>query len=80
LDTGVSYALVPKKDFEKITEVFSLFGVTCTEPKKSTFVSTHKCKCSNFDSLPSIQMTLLDQKFKSKIFKLPKESYMQKVG
>lgn len=84
LDTGMSYALVPQKDFEKLLTEMSNFGVSCVQPKDQDLVSTHTCTCKDYNALPDIQFdfssTPGQNEGPSKALKLPKESYMEKVG
>ena len=50
LDTGVSYSIIPSKDFETIeNELTSSYNVTFKAPSDSTNVSTHTCDCPNYD-------------------------------
>jgi hypothetical protein len=81
MDTGVSYAIIPSNDFDKVKNSLADYGVKCSEPKDSSLVSTQKCQCSDYSSLPDIQMTLMDKDTNNmKAFSLPKESYMEKAG
>ena len=65
MDTGVSYAIIPSRDFEAIkTELTNSYNVTFKAPEDSTNVSTYKCQCADYDKLPDIQIAL-DQKEKS---------------
>jgi len=44
MDTGVSYAIIPSRDFEAIkTELTNSYNVTFKAPEDSTNVSTYKC-------------------------------------
>jgi hypothetical protein len=59
LDTGVSYAIIPSHDFEKIKdELTNNYNVTFEAPKDSTNVSTYHANCQDYDSLPDIQIAL----------------------
>lgn len=81
LDTGVSYAIIPQQDFDKVKTSLADYGVKCNEPESSSLVSTQKCQCPDYNSLPEIQMTLMDKDSGNmKAFSLPKESYMEKQG
>lgn len=68
MDTGVSYAIIPSKDFEAIKDTLTnSYNVTFTAPKDSSNVSTYNCKCIDYDSLPDIQIALdLQEKGTSK--------------
>ena len=83
MDTGVSYAIIPSDDFITIKDMLNeTYHVTCTEPEKSSLVSTYKCKCPDFNSLPDIQISLQQtytNSADSKVFTLPRESYMERV-
>ena len=81
MDTGLSYAIIPTKDFDKVKSQLSEYGVKCSEPQSSSLASTQKCECPDYNSLPSIQMTFKDRDSgNTKDFSLPKESYMEKEG
>ena len=80
IDTGVSYAIIPTKDFLAIEEGLKKYGVNCKEPANSSLTSTYTCKCDKYDELPDITINIKDspkEDAKSKRFTLPKESYME---
>lgn len=54
LDTGVSYAIIPTKDFMAIETALKGYGVLCIEPKESSLVSTYSCSCDSYESIPDI--------------------------
>ena len=73
--------IIPSNDFDKVKNSLADYGVKCSEPKDSSLVSTQKCQCPDYNSLPDIQMTLMDKDTNNmKAFSLPKESYMEKAG
>ena len=85
IDTGVSYALIPSRDFETITEGLKTYGVSCKPPsgEGQAMVAVSDCQCANFDALPSISIGLAASDATRsfvKQFDLPKESYMQHDG
>ena len=63
IDTGVSYALIPSRDFETITEGLKTYGVTCKPPSGAgqAMVAVADCECANFETLPSISIGLAAQ-------------------
>lgn len=59
MDTGVSYAIIPSKDFESIKNVLTeSYNVTFKAPEDSTNVSTYHCQCADYENLPDIQIAL----------------------
>jgi len=59
MDTGVSYAIIPSKDFEAIkNELTENYNVTFKAPEDSTNVSTYHCQCADYEKLPDIQIAL----------------------
>lgn len=59
MDTGVSYALIPAVDFVALTNKLRDLGVMCSPPKgEGNLVNTYQCTCTNYDSLPTINMQI----------------------
>jgi len=55
MDTGVSYAIIPSRDFETIkNELSSNYNATFKEPSDSTNVSTYDCDCLSYAKMPDI--------------------------
>lgn len=55
LDTGVSYSLIPSRDYIKIQQTLEDgYGVKCTDSGSSSLVSVSNCECESFDELPNI--------------------------
>lgn len=48
LDTGVSYSMLPTRDFETVKDALAQYGVSCVQPKDSSAVSTYTCNCPNY--------------------------------
>ena len=66
MDTGVSYTIIPSRDFDKIkTELENNYNVTFGNSNGSENVSTFNCKCANYNDLPDIQVALDKGRLKS---------------
>jgi hypothetical protein len=86
LDSGVSYALIPTEDFNKLSEVLSKqYGVTCQKGERQesgSQVASSDCKCKDYSALPALKMTILANKEDKvgKAFSMPRETYMKDLG
>ena len=75
LDTGLTYALVPKKDVTSIAKALAGYNIKC---RKSTFTGSlelYKCDCDagSYSSLKPIQLLIGGQ-----YFDMPVESYVER--
>lgn len=64
LDSGLTYALVPTDDFNKLTNLLSTkYGVDCKKAEKKegqlAQVNPSSCTCKDYNSLPEIDLKLL---------------------
>jgi hypothetical protein len=86
LDSGVSYALIPTEDFNKLSEILSKnYGVTCQKGERQesgSQVNSSDCKCKDYSSLPSLKLTVMANKEdkKGKALAMPRETYMKDKG
>lgn len=86
LDSGVSYALIPTEDFNKLSEVLGKqYGVSCQKGERQesgSQVASSDCKCKDYSSLPALKMTVLANKEDKtgKAFSIPRETYMKDLG
>ena len=67
LDSGVSYALIPTEDFNKLSDVLSKnYGVSCKKGERqeesNSQVASSDCTCKDYSSLPALKMTLFANK------------------
>lgn len=87
LDSGVSYALIPTEDFNKLSDVLSKnYGVSCKKGERqeesNSQVASSDCTCKDYSSLPALKMTLFANKEdkNGKEFSMPREVYMKDKG
>lgn len=73
IDTGVSYALVPKDDIDTISKALMGYDITCQSPGFEADIIEYKCSCDqgSLSSLPPIQLYI-----GSKFFDLPASNYI----
>lgn len=66
MDTGVSYSIIPTRDFDKIkSELENSYNVTFGNSNGSDNVSTFNCQCANYNDLPDLQIALDRGRLKS---------------
>ena len=86
LDSGVSYALIPTEDFNKLSQLLTKnYGVTCKSGERQesgSQVSSSDCTCKDYNSLPALNMTIFANKEdkSGKAFSMPRETYMKDKG
>jgi hypothetical protein len=75
-DNGMSYAMVPEKEFIKIAETLAIkFGVICVEHEPLWMC---QCNKAQYDKLPSIKFTALaNGKGETHVLEMPKQAYMK---
>ena len=77
MDTGLSYALVPKEDLKAVAKGLMGYSLNCNEPDFTGKLGLYRCtSCSNgnYKSLAPIQL-LIDNKF----YEMPVESYLKRI-
>lgn len=87
LDSGLTYALVPSEDFNKLTDMLDKnYGVKCKAAEKKegqlAQVNPSSCSCKDYNALPELSLKILqtqDDK-KGKFFSMPRETYIQDKG
>jgi saccharopepsin len=87
LDSGLTYALIPSEDFNKLTALLDTkYGVKCTAAEKKegalAQVNPSSCTCKDYNALPELDLKLLQTKedTKGKYFSMPRETYIQDKG
>jgi hypothetical protein len=86
LDSGVSYALIPTEDFNKLSELLGKqYGVSCQKGERQesgSQVASSDCKCKDYSSLPALKMSIFANKEDKtgKAFSMPRETYMKDLG
>ena len=87
VDSGVSYALIPTEDFNKLTTLLSKnYGVTCKagarQEESNTQVVSSDCTCKDYSALPALNMNIFANKEDKtgKTFSMPREVYMKDKG
>lgn len=58
-DTGVSYVLVPKKDFQTVNEQLEKIGVTCMKQDSAkALTSPRLCSVKDYEKVPDLRFTI----------------------
>lgn len=77
MDTGLSYALVPKTDLAAVAKGLMGYSLNCEEPQFTGKLGLYRCSsCSNgnYNSLAPIQL-LIENKF----YEMPVSSYLKRI-
>ena len=76
LDTGLTYALVPKDDVAAVAKSLMGYSIQCQEPQNTGHLGLYQCECSqgSYNSLQPLQLFIGGQYFDMSV-----SSYIQKM-